>query len=176
MNLPLIPQRTTPGFVFSTVERALYECLAIRKFGQMESREVLAFFKINTPECVYCGSKDVKRWDHLFPISKGGDTVIGNMVPACSRCDDSKQGKYFEEWIISDAPLSPRSRKIQNLDGRISKIKEYINHYNYHPRTLEERLNNNELETLNRIRSCLRDTRRDMEKLISDYRTRVNQQ
>jgi len=175
VTLPLVPQRTTPGFVFSTVDRALYECLAIRKFGQKEMDEFLAFFNTNPPECVFCGAKDVKRWDHLFPISKGGDTVLGNMVLACSQCDDSKQGRLFEEWILSNAPLSPKSRGVIDLDQRIGKIKEYISHINYHPRTLEERLNTHELETLNKIRSGLRETRRDIEKLINDYRARVDQ-
>ena len=42
--------------------------------------KVLDFFDPTPHECIFCGNLDVKRWDHLVPISKGGDTVLGNMV------------------------------------------------------------------------------------------------
>ena len=72
----------------------------------------MAFFGKNPPECVFCGNREVKRWDHLVPVMKGGETVLGNMVPACARCDDSKQAFPFEEWMVSDAKWSPKSRGV----------------------------------------------------------------
>ena len=70
-HLPSIPKRTTPGFAFSMIERALNECLGERRFGKAEIDQVLAFFNSANLECVYCGSRDVKRWDHLIPIKNG---------------------------------------------------------------------------------------------------------
>lgn len=173
MELPKTPQRTTPGFVFPTVERALKECFVARQFGQKEIVEILDFFKPTPHECVFCGNLDVERWDHLVPISKGGDTVLGNMVLACSQCDDSKQGKSFEEWMNGSAPLSPKSRGIEDIDKRIERIHTYVRHFGYSPRSLEDRLDERELERLRIIRSKLCEVRDDIETLINDYRART---
>lgn len=174
MELPKTPQRTTPGFVFPTVERALKECFVTRQFGQQEIMEVLDYFKPTSHECVFCGNPDIKRWDHLVPISKGGDTVLGNMVLACSHCDDSKQGNSFEEWMNGDAPLSPKSRGIKDIDKRIERINNYVRHFKYTPRNIEGRLDERELERLRIIRLKLLMIREDIEALISDYSTRTS--
>ena len=39
--------------------------------------------------CVYYGDQNVQRWDQLVPVNKAGETVLGNMLPACARCNDS---------------------------------------------------------------------------------------
>ena len=172
MTLPRVPQRTTPGFAFSMVNRALSECLADRRFGKMEIKQVLEFFGKDPPECVFCGSQDVKRWDHLVSIKEGGETVLGNMVPACASCDDSKQDKPFEEWMVSDFGYSPKSQNIKDIDQRVKRIKEYMQNFNYVPRSREERLDKQELERLKGIRSRLEEIREDIDALIKDYRVR----
>jgi len=172
-KLPLVPQRITPGFVFSNVERALCDCLSRRQFGKKEIAEVLAFFNTDPVECVFCGNLDVKRWDHLVPIKKGGETVIGNIVPACAACDDSKRDKLFEEWIFSDVLGSPKSRGIKDINKRIKKIKAYVHHFGYTPSSLEERLNSQEKVKLGEIRSSLKEVRDNMEELIRSYRART---
>lgn len=173
MNLPKVPQRTTPGFAFSMIERALSDCLADREFGQKEIAKVLAFFDTDPPECVFCGSSEVKRWDHLVPVNKGGETVLGNMVPACAPCDDSKQDRPFEKWVMSDAKESPKSRGAEDIDQRVERIKAYIQYFGYTPRNLEERLNKYELERLTTIRSRLQELKKDIEALIDGYRART---
>lgn len=155
------------------IERALSQCLAIRQFGQKEMDEVSAFFGTDPPECVYCGSPEVKRWDHLVPVKEGGETVLGNMVPACARCDDSKQDRPFEEWMMSDARRSPKNRGVKDLDQRVERIKAYIQHFGYTPRSLEQRLDEHERERLETIRPRLQELRKDVEALIEDYRTRT---
>lgn len=171
MGTPKVPGRTTPGFAFSMVERALQDCLGTRQFGKEEIQQALKFFG-NPPECVYCGSKDVKRWDHIIPVIKGGETVLGNMVPACSSCDDSKQALSFQEWLISDGVLSPKRQGIKNMKQRAERIENYMQHFAYHPRTLEERLNENQLLLLEKIRSRLKQIRKDMDLLVEDYRVK----
>ena len=125
MILPNMPQRTTPGFAFSIVRRALLDCIADRRLGKTEIAEVLSYFGDDPPACVYCGATPINRWDHLVPISKGGDTTLGNIVPACSKCDDSKRDLPFKEWVVGNAQIhqkhevfqfsrivSPRSRRM----------------------------------------------------------------
>ena len=52
----------------------------------------------------------MRRWDHVVPVAKGGDTVVGNMVIACSRCDYSKQASEFERWMNGDWRGCPKER------------------------------------------------------------------
>lgn len=78
MKLPRVPARTTTGFAFSMVDRALRERLAERKFGRAEVEKVLEHFG-DPPNCAFCGDERIARWDHLVPVTRGGDTVLGNM-------------------------------------------------------------------------------------------------
>lgn len=69
---------------------------------------------------IYCGAW-AKRWDHLHSISKGGDTVPGNLVPACARCDDSKQQDDWQEWIGGTKPADLRLVDLR-LFGKQSQL------------------------------------------------------
>ena len=171
-KLPLPPSRTTTGFAFSIVDRSIREGVAERRFRKTEMKIVLEYFSVNPPECVYCGSNEVGRWDHLIPIRKGGDTVVGNMVPSCSRCDDSKQHLEFESWMVSDAKYSPRSLGVVDVAERISQIKAYMAHFGYRPKTIEERLSEDERRTLDKIQLKLSVIRNELERLIEDHRNR----
>jgi hypothetical protein len=135
--------------------------------------KVLDFFGKNPPECVYCGSKTVKRWDHLVPVKDGGETVLRNIVMACQECDDSKDSMRFEEWMKSDNPLSPKKRNILDVDDRIQKIRNYVALSGYTVKRLEGRLNETELEELKAIRDLNTRIRELTEKLIEDYRKRT---
>jgi hypothetical protein len=173
MELPRIPQRTTTGFAFSMVERAIKEACGRRELGRAEIREIINYFCKEELQCVYCGSPEVKRWDHLLPIGKGGETVLGNIVPSCQRCDDSKRDEYFEDWIKSDTKCSPKSRGVRDIDERIRKIKAYMKKYGYHAETLEEKLTEEERKQLDRIRSDLNKVRRAIESFGEAYKLRI---
>lgn len=170
MELPRAPQRTTTGFAFSFVDRAIQEGLADRKFGPKEMAAVIEHFGTARPQCAYCGDEHVARWDHLVAVNCGGDTVLGNMVPACSRCDDSKRDVPFEEWMRSDAQHSPKSRRIPDLDQRIIRLHEYTARYAYSPRDAEERLGVAEREELTRLRQSLLALRKEIEQFLARCR------
>lgn len=43
--------------------------------------------------CAYCHNligKDKVTMDHVIPLSKGGRHAVGNIVPACNRCNQHK--------------------------------------------------------------------------------------
>ncbi len=170
MTLPAIPQRTTPGFSFSIVMRSLFECIAVRKFGKPEIAQVVEFFG---PSCVYCGATPIQRWDHLVPISRGGDTVLGNVAPACRKCDDSKRDLPYKEWAVGSAPGSPRTRGVPGLEDRLNRIHEYVSQYGYCPHTPDERLSADELRQFQLICEDLSRSRKDFEGLIMMYRGRT---
>ena len=49
-------------------------------------------------KCAYCGNVCKLTYDHFYPFSHGGDFMKGNIVPACSRCNSSKNNNLFSEW------------------------------------------------------------------------------
>jgi len=53
--------------------------------------------------CVYCftyfgGRTEDLHADHVFPFSRGGRSVMGNLATACGPCNASKGAKTLEEW------------------------------------------------------------------------------
>lgn len=57
--------------------------------------------KLYSSSCYYCDSKENIQIDHVIPISRGGRHSIGNIVPACMKCNVSKGNKYLFEWKVS---------------------------------------------------------------------------
>lgn len=49
--------------------------------------------------CAYCMGA-ATTWDHVIPVSRGGDTTPGNVAPACLSCNASKKARDVEEWLI----------------------------------------------------------------------------
>lgn len=48
--------------------------------------------------CAYCGDNTRLTVDHIIPLSRGGYHGIGNLIPACSSCNSSKNKKFIIEW------------------------------------------------------------------------------
>lgn len=170
---PKRPVKIGPGFAFSNLERALHECLSQRDFGAPQMEQVIEFFGGHPSICVYCGAESPRRWDHLVPVRSGGETVLGNMVPACARCDDSKQDLPVEEWWESGRRYSPASGKAEERAARLAKLRAYVAHFNYRPRKLEDRLSPEERARLERIRETARDLRTEFDDLVRVYGHRV---
>jgi hypothetical protein len=176
IKVPRVPARTTPGFAFSMVDRALSECLGRRDFRIPGIEKTLKSFSQENPECVFCGSQEVKRWDHLVPIKSWGETVIGNMVSACAQCDDSKRDVPFDQWMVSNNQYSLKMRGVPDVDVRRSRIQGYIDTYNYRPRDFKERLTPEELVRLEAIQTSLINLRSQIDQLIQDYRNRTGEE
>lgn len=50
--------------------------------------------------CVYCGRCDGQlECDHVLAISRGGPSVLSNLVTACIKCNRSKGDMTPEEWL-----------------------------------------------------------------------------
>lgn len=51
--------------------------------------------------CFYCGESPDEQLtvDHVVPLSRGGRHSIGNIVPACKRCNSSKHDRLIVEWL-----------------------------------------------------------------------------
>ena len=57
--------------------------------------------------CAYCQYRNATTWNHVIPISKGGETCPGNILPACGRCNSSKRNRDLAEWLASQAFAFP---------------------------------------------------------------------
>jgi len=74
-------------------------------------------------KCAYCGEK-ATHLDHLFPLIDGKfptgyGTEPGNLVPCCSRCNQSKGNKKWNDYIdglsIDEETKNASKKKIDNL-------------------------------------------------------------
>ncbi len=81
--------------------------------------------------CVYCG-KDADQWDHFYSlVSRRGPSgyfdEIRNLVPCCAKCNSSKGGRKWREWMNSSAKDAPRARGItdQELQDRTKNLEEF---------------------------------------------------
>ena len=80
-------------------------------------------------KCAYCGDASTE-WDHLRPIVRnkqptGYISEIGNLVPACGKCNQSKGNKDWRVWMVSAAPLSPKSKGVPDVETRMSRLEAY---------------------------------------------------
>jgi hypothetical protein len=76
-------------------------------------------------------------------------------------------------WALSDAPNSPRTRGIQGLDSRLTKIREYVAKHGYRPRAPEERLTSHEWQQFEQLRRDLQELRARFDAFIKRYRKRA---
>lgn len=84
--------------------------------------------------CYYCDG-DQSEWDHLEAVIKNGEwtgyfTEINNLIPACGKCNQSRGNKPYDEWMMSNAPASPKNvlmnrDKLTEADAVI-KVKQKI--------------------------------------------------
>lgn len=79
--------------------------------------------------CAYCGA-ECTQWDHLRPLvigrrPTGYISEIGNLVPACGRCNSSKGNSTWRTWMSGQARNSPSKRRVPDLAQRIAKLDVY---------------------------------------------------
>ena len=48
--------------------------------------------------CAYCGERTQLTQDHFIPLAKGGHYIRSNIIPACMKCNSSKNSNNFSEW------------------------------------------------------------------------------
>ncbi|MDK3010871.1 phage terminase small subunit-related protein [Bacillus cereus] len=67
--------------------------------------------------CAYCGDvADSLEKEHIISVDKGGTYSINNIIPACSRCNRTKNNQDLNDWFRSQPFFH---------QNRLDKIVEY---------------------------------------------------
>lgn len=56
--------------------------------------------------CVYCDAP-AEHMDHFVPLSKGGNDIESNMLPACAPCNLSKGALLPWQWALTFSAEAP---------------------------------------------------------------------
>lgn len=72
--------------------------------GRTREQGALVRRQLDVPdECPYCGVElgDEADADHIYPVSRGGQSTVENMVLVCPDCNLAKGDKTLREFIES---------------------------------------------------------------------------
>jgi hypothetical protein len=104
------------------IPKALREQVWLKQFGKIYAAKCATTWCENkmTVFDFQCG--------HDIPESKGGETILENLVPICSRCNLSMSNTYtFKEWNQLSKPISNLTKWFQQFaykgDGTKSCLK-----------------------------------------------------
>lgn len=75
-----------------------YRARKIAAEGSYTTAEWLAVLEAAGNACAYCGGPGPLVAEHRIPLSRGGANDIGNVVPACARCNNRKHRLTEEEF------------------------------------------------------------------------------
>ena len=161
------------GFGLSMINRALCEAFADKARDSINDvRDGWIKFALthDIHGCAYCGDPQTSRWDHLIPVQKGGETVVGNMIPVCQSCDDSKQHKKFDEWLRGCAQRMWMEKKNKPtsedyIEGRIRVLNHFLEEHGASCRGLMEKVPESKRAGFDEIQSSLQQLRRSLEGL-----------
>ncbi|MEG7924873.1 HNH endonuclease [Bacillus cereus] len=84
-----------------------------------EWEECKTYFRNEDNEscCAYCGDvADSLEKEHIISVDKGGTYSINNIIPACSRCNRTKNNQDLNDWFRSQPFFD---------QNRLDKIVEY---------------------------------------------------
>lgn len=124
------------------VSRGLREIVAPRQTMSRDHwRSVLEEFG---GLCIFCGSAGTAENrgivpDHLIPVTRFGELVLGNTVPACQSCNDSRGEREWRPFL--------RSVFSGDAEEQIQSVERHLAKYDYHPVSLDDALSPTERES-----------------------------
>ena len=106
--------------------RALKAGSAAKGFPRQTIETRARIYKLFNNKCAYCGAPATTD-DHVIALSQGGTDTPANIVPACNRCNCSKQSKPVEAWYLSQSFFDPeRLAAINHHTKRKSSVVQQL--------------------------------------------------
>ena len=91
--------KTEKGKVKNQKSNSMRRTRERKIINTLTAQEWIDILKKYKFRCAYCGKEftlfDRETRDHVIPISKGGDNVKENIVPACQSCNSKKHNKIL---------------------------------------------------------------------------------
>lgn len=88
--------KTDPEYRFRTRQRVYARKRSIAPLPAI-ARDVLTDWFGG--KCAYCCIRPATTWDHIVPVSDGGRTEPGNILPACRSCNSKKKTMNVFDFI-----------------------------------------------------------------------------
>ena len=146
---------TPIGTAQNAIIRTILGNLGNESFSEKDWVETKNYFGC---KCVYCGAKEAELVkDHAVPISKYklGEHKLGNLVPACKKCNNEKGERDFIEFCGDDI-------------ASIQKIRKFMSDRNYVPMTEDLKKSENVRIVLHKAHEEVRIVAEKYIELIND--------
>ena len=56
---------------------------------------------VSNSKCINCGTANNLQIDHIYPKSKGGSDILGNLQVLCAKCNQEKSNKFQSLFTLS---------------------------------------------------------------------------
>jgi len=112
-------RNTAIGNAQNLFVRNILSNIGHESFNENDWQETKAYFM---NKCAYCGAETDLVIDHAIPINKAklGEHRIGNLVPSCKGCNDTKGNRDYNEYLNGD-------------EEKRHRIESYMDSRNYVP-------------------------------------------
>lgn len=75
------------------------QTLKKRDRRRVTAEDIRKLFERFDNRCAYCDDRaEHLEIDHVLPLARGGRHAIGNLLPACRKCNRSKHDHLLVEW------------------------------------------------------------------------------
>jgi 5-methylcytosine-specific restriction endonuclease McrA len=180
--VPLSPLETTAWDTLTPRERHWWRRKALKlnnysdNRGKVRPQDLHALYTRYQGFCAYCGGPGATSWDHVIPLSQGGQNAIENLLPCHRECngqlndwdqrmnpfDPNSQTKPPGYWGFQPAEAAvdwSRSDRVPYQFGFAFMYHEgelYVTHNGHHPDLMREYLRqqgSQELEAIQGVRA-----------------------
>jgi 5-methylcytosine-specific restriction endonuclease McrA len=85
--------------------------------GAVTTEELAELLTANEGKCAYCPNF-ADTFDHVVPLSRGGEHVLENILPACRPCNSSKSDSPLWDWMNRRAAVEQALRTSMSSEMR----------------------------------------------------------